>query len=160
MLEPAIYASFSTKRPAAFRDLQQFESTVSWHTHGIAWGENREEMRSRFNDIEASRLYVPLVPGLKGCWAKFLGAKHLGEKIAYMCKTPRVVNRVYCQNPEELDDELWTFRQKKAKARPGEHIQYFKLLADYTLDQLAFGGGEGSTVLQRVKRPFVTLANS
>ncbi|HZL51797.1 MAG TPA: hypothetical protein VFC37_12695, partial [Terracidiphilus sp.] len=124
MLEPAIYASFSTKRPPAFRNLGQFESTVSWHTHGIAWGDNRKEIRSRFNSIEARGLYVPLVPNLKGCWAKFIRPKLLGQKIGYMCKTPRVVNRVYCQNPREFDDELWTYRQKEAKARPGEHIQY------------------------------------
>jgi hypothetical protein len=160
MLEPAIYASFSRKRPAAFDNLYPFEAAVSWHTHGIAWDENRKEMRSRFNDIEERCLYKSLVPGLKGCWAKFIKPNLLGQKIGYMCKTPRMVNRVYCQNPEEFFRYYWEFKQKKAPARPGEHIRYFELLANFTLDQLAFGGGEGSSILQRIKSPFIRRANT
>jgi hypothetical protein len=160
MLEPAIYASASHKCPPEFQHLHPFDMLVSWHTHGLAWGDDRKDMRARFDDIEACGLYVPLIPNLKGCWAQFIRPNLLAQKIAYMCKTPRVVNRVYCQNPEQFDRELWIFRQKEAKARPGEHIRYFKLLANYTLDQLAFGGGEGSKLLQRVKAPFIRRANA
>jgi hypothetical protein len=71
MLEPVIYSSTSCKRPSAFKDLFRFEKLVSWHIHGITWGDNRKEQRSHFNDIEAQQIYVPVVPNLKGCWAKF-----------------------------------------------------------------------------------------
>ncbi len=155
MLEPAIYASVSKRRPPAFKYLFPYESLVSWHTHGLAWGDDRKKLRLRFNDIEAQQIYVPLVPNLKGCWAKFISPDLVGQKISYMCKTPRVVNRVYCKSPDEFLEESWVFDQKEAEARPGEHIRYFKLLAKYTLDQLAFGGGEGSEILHRVKAPFV-----
>ncbi len=100
------------------------------------------------------------MPNLKGCWAEFIQPHLVGQKIAYACKTPRVVNRVRCLNPDEFDEERWRFDQKEAKARPGEHIRYFKLLAKYTLDQLAFGGGEGSKLLQRVKAPFIQRVNA
>ena len=160
MLEPAIYASSSIKCPPVFRHLFRFEPLVSWHTHGIAWGDDRKELRARFDDIETRQLYVPLIPNLKGCWAKFIKPHLLGQKIAYMCKTPRLVNRVYCTNPEELFEERWIFEQKEAKARPGEYIRYFKLLSNYTLDQLAFGGGEGTKILQRVKAPFIRQINA
>jgi hypothetical protein len=160
MLEPVIYASFSQNRPPALRHLNHFEQIVSWHTHGLAWGDNRKELRERFNKIEEDELYVPLLPNLKGCWAKFINPEYLGQKVAYMCKTPRVVNRVYCKNPEQFDRDCWTFQQKEAEAQPGQHIHYFKLLAPYTLDQLAFGGGEGSEILQRVKKPFVQRVHS
>jgi len=160
MLEPAIYASVSRRRPPAFRDLFPFEPLVSWHIHGLAWGNDRKTLRSRFNDIEAQQIYVPLVPNLKGCWAEYIGPNLLGEKVGYMCKTPRVVKRVWCKNPDEFFEEKWSFQQREAKARPGEHIRYFKLLAKYTLDQLAFGGGEGSKILQRVKAPFIRRVNA
>ena len=130
MLEPAIYASTSLKRPPAFKDLFPFETLVSWHTHGLAWGDNRKELRSRFNEIETQKTYIPVIPNLKGCWAKFIRPKLLPEKIGYMCKTPRVVNRVWCQNPDEFSEDAWVFQQKEAEARPGEHIRYFKLLAN------------------------------
>jgi hypothetical protein len=155
MLEPTIYASSSRKCPPIFKDLFCFEPLVSWHTHGLAWGDDRKKLRARFNNIEARQIYVPLIPNLKGCWAKFIKSELLGQKIAYMCKTPRLVNRVYCTNPDELFEERWIFKQKEAKARPGEHIHYFKVLSKYTLDQLAFAGGEGAKILQRVKAPFV-----
>jgi hypothetical protein len=158
ILEPSIYASCSRKRPRAFSF--EFEPLISWHIHGLAWGDDRQELRNRFDAIEAQSLYEPLIPNLKGCWAKYLSPNRLGEKIGYMCKTPRVVNRVYCKNPDELDEADWEFVQKEMQARPGEHIHYFKLLAGFTLDQLAFGGGEGSQILQRVKAPFIKRANA
>lgn len=160
ILEPAIYASVSRRQPPAFKDLYPFENLISWHTHGIAWGESRKRLRSRFNEIEARQIYEPLIPNLKGCWAKFIKPRLLGQKIAYMCKTPRVVNRVYCINPDKIDENSWIFEQKEAEARPGEHIQYFKLLARFTLDQLTFGGGEGTKILQRVKAPFIRRVNA
>jgi hypothetical protein len=160
MLEPTIYASTSHKRPPAFKGLFRYETLVSWHIHGVAWGDDRKELRSRFNEIEAKQIYVPVVPNLKGCWAKFVKPNLLPEKIAYMCKTPRVVNRVWCWNPDEFSEEAWLFDQREAEARPGEHIRYFKLLAKYTLDQLALGGGEGSKILQRVKAPFIRRVNA
>jgi hypothetical protein len=160
MLEPAIYASSSRKCPPVLKDLFRFEPLVSWHTHGIAWGDDRKKLRARFNNIEARQLYVPLIPNLKGCWAKYIRPHLLVQKITYMCKTPRLVNRVYCTNPDEFDQDRWTFKQEEAKARPGEHIHYFKLLSKYMLDELAFGGGEGTKILQRVKAPFVRRVNA
>jgi len=156
MLEPAIYASSSRIKPPAFEHLGQFEKTISWHCHGLAWGESRKEMRLRFNEIEARGIYVPAVPNLKGCWAKFIQPELISQKIGYMCKTPRLTNRVYCRNPDKFDEEKWEFEQEEMKSRPGEHILYFKLLAPYTLDQLTFAGGDGSKILQTVKAPFVS----
>lgn len=160
MLEPAIYTSFSRKRPSTLTHLYPFEKVVSWHCHGIAWGPSRQELRRHFNSLEDDKIYTPIAPGLKGCWAQYIQPNKVGDKVAYMCKTPRLVNRLYLSNPDELEDDEWRFTQKEAKARPGEHVFYFKLLSDVTLDQLAFGGGEGSKVLSKVKAPFQARVRS
>jgi hypothetical protein len=160
MLEPGLYASSSLKRPPAFASSNRFAKALSWHCHGAAWGESRREMRIRFNDIEASQMYVPVIPNLKGCWAQYIQSTLVGQKLGYMCKTPHLANRVYCRNPDEYFEENWEFEQKEAKCRPGEHIHYFNALANYTLDQLTFAGGEGSAILQKVKGPFIRRSNA
>jgi hypothetical protein len=154
MLEPAIYSSWSRKKPHAFLSLPQAGRIVSWHCHGLAWGADRKELRARFNEVTERRLYDSWIQGVDGTWARYIAPGLVAQKLSYMCKTPPKVKRIYCRNPDEPRSD-WLFRQWEQKPRLGEHVWYYKILAHYTLDQLTFGGGSGAFLIQKAARPFL-----
>lgn len=154
MLEPSIYVSSSLITPPSLSLRYRFEAVVSWHCHGIAWGPSRKEMSHHFKNVEASGAFKPIAPPMKGCWAQFIQPKYVGDKLAYMNKTPRLANRIYCSNPDNVDLS-YEFTQQEAKCRPGQHIEYFKLLGQHAMDELAFAGGKGRDILRSVKKQFL-----
>jgi len=159
MLEPSIYVSCSKVAPPALQRVYEFEPVASWHIHGVAWGKDRQAMRDHFNAVEESGAYVPIATNLKGCWARFIPPELVGSKLAYMNKTPRKVNRIWCKNPRDLNRNF-QFNQREEFCRPGEHVQYFSLLSKYTMDELSLAGGEGSDILRTIKAPFLLRTRS
>jgi hypothetical protein len=155
MIEPGLYTNISRSALPFLPTITQFRTLVSWHCHGLAWSTDEGELRRRFKGIRRDCVYQSFVPGLPGCLVKWPTHEQVAGKIAYMCKTPRESYRLFCVNPEEIDRDELQFRQKPANCRPGEHITYFSLLRYLTLDELAFGGGEGSKILRRIKKPFL-----
>ena len=155
MIEPSIYVSTSRIRPPALSSGYKFQSVISWHCHGLAWGRPRDEMREYFNAVEDSKEFCAIAPPMKGCWAQFIRPQLVGEKLAYMNKTPPEVSRVWCTNGHQATDATeYAFQQDSELCTPGQHIHYFRILADITMNQLAFAGGEGAKILRAVKKPY------
>jgi hypothetical protein len=116
-------------------------------------------MRKRFARLNKQGIYSSIMPGQRGAHQKEIAAKFLkdrdrtffADKIRYMLKAPRKAYRNYhAKSPE--NGEVISFRQIKSDLRPGDHIDLFHLLKNLYLDQLAIGGGEGTSVLTRIKR--------
>jgi hypothetical protein len=155
MIEPGLYVNvapgtrFSTKR------------AVSWHLHAICWGESRAEMSERFARLNEDGIYRSIMDGQLGAHQKQIPNAYLdngdrtflADKLRYMLKSPRKAYRIYRTEQEASDGErVPGFRQIKSELRKGDRITLFHLMKALYLDELAVGGGEGTSMLRRIKR--------
>jgi hypothetical protein len=154
MIEPALYVNIA---PGTRWSRKR---AVSWHVHALCWGEDRERMRKRFARLNREQVYRSIMPGQRGAHQKeipceFLtdsGRTFFADKIRYMLKSPCKAYRIYhAKSGSDTEDEV-SFRQIKSALRPGDHIDLFHLMKGLYLDDLAVAGGEGSEMLQRIKR--------
>jgi hypothetical protein len=132
---------------------------VSWHFHGLAWGEDEREIRARFRRLRTRHdWYQPIAPGLHGAYCKRVPRQlipsarsrtHFADKVRYMLKITDKSYRIYKDEKITSDGEIIPcFRQSKAKLRKGERITLFHLLKRLDLDDLAMAGGEGERILK------------
>lgn len=148
MIEPAYYVNLV--RGASF----PMKQGVFWHSHLICWGESREEIKQRFEDMNClPDTYRPIVPGLAGADFRVIRKDGLPAVFRYLLKAPVNAYRVYRTKSPTPDGSLVArFQQRKQPLRPGERVTLFHLLKDLYLDQLAMAGGEGAEMLRRAKR--------
>jgi hypothetical protein len=153
MIEPALYVNIA---PGT---CWSGKRAVSWHVHAICWAKNRKQMRKRIARLNKQGIYRSIMPGQRGAHQKEIPRKFLkdrdrtffADKIRYMLKSPCKAYRIYhAKNPR--NGGVISFRQIKSDLRPGDHVDLFHLLKNLYLDQLAIGGGEGTSVLTRIKR--------
>src|ERR1700760_4802230 len=150
MIEPALYINIA---PGTHWSGKR---AVSWHVHAICWAKNREK---RFARLNKQGFYRSIMPGQRGAHQKEIPAKFLkgsnrtffADKIRYVPKSPCKAYRIYHAKSPRNGGGI-SFRQIKSGLRPGDHIDLFHLLKNPYLDQLAIGGGEGTSVLTRIKR--------
>jgi len=153
MIEPALYVNIAPGTRWSGK------RAVSWHVHAICWAKNRKQMRKRVARLNKQGIYRSIMPGQRGAHQKEIPAKFLkdnhrtffADKIRYMLKPPCKAYRIYHVKYRK-SGEVISFRQIKSDLRPGDHIDLFHLLKNLYLDQLAVGGGEGTSVLTRIKR--------
>jgi hypothetical protein len=155
MIEPGYYVNVAPGTGWSKKRL------VSWHLHAICWGDDKNQMRKRFRQLNKDQVYIPVVDGLLGAHQKEIANTYLrngkrtflADKLRYMLKSPQKAYRIYKAERVTSDGEIVPcFRQKKSDLRKGERVDLFHLLKGLYLDELAVGGGEGTEMLRRIAR--------
>lgn len=127
---------------------------ILWHAHLICWGESREKIKQRFEDMNClPDNYRAIILGLAGADIRVIRQDGLPAVLGYMLKAPANAYRVYrTKHLTPAGTFAARFQQRKEPLRPGERITLFHLLKGLYLDQLAMAGGEGAEILRRAKR--------
>jgi hypothetical protein len=138
------------------------KKAVSWHFHGICWGENRLEMKKRFCQLNRDEWYLAILESQRGADQKEIPDKRLpnnrdrtflADKLRYLLKSPKNAYRIYRTERPTADGELVPcFRQKKSQLGKGDRITLFHLMKSLHLPDLAAAGGEGTDIMRRIKR--------
>ncbi|WP_156417947.1 hypothetical protein [Aureimonas sp. AU4] len=138
--------------------------SVSWHFHGTGWSKTSDLVGKRIDEINASTRTI--FPGVVPALAAEIPRRKLTAKLLYALKAPRSAYRVYAFKEDSFDSETGElekrptgfFKQKKGALRPGELARVCTFLEGRYLDQLAIAGGEGKSILRKVReeslRPF------
>ena len=150
MIEPAYYVNICAGAHCSMK------RAISWHVHGFAWGETAREMKRRFENLNVDQIYKPIADGLLGAHARRIPKSQLADKFRYILKSPRRSYRVYKYEWITKDGEVINgFKQKTIEPRPGERVTLFLMMKDMTLDELSLAGGEGVSMLRRIKRSWI-----
>jgi hypothetical protein len=146
------------------------KKAVSWHLHGICWGENRREMKRRFARLNREGWYLSILDSQRGADQKEipdarlpnnLDRTFLADKLRYLLKSPQKAYRIYKTKRVTRDGELVPcLRQRKSELRKGERITLFHLLKGLHFPELAAAGGEGTDIMRRIKRRAVKVRSS
>jgi hypothetical protein len=130
-----------------------FNQGISWHIHAICWGSTQREIKVRIKRLNLSkRNFRPIADGLKGADQKLIDVHQLPKKFEYMLKTPSKSYRISRAEWLTKAGGIKTkYKSRSSKLRLGERVTLFHQLKHHYIDNLTFGGGEGSKILQRAK---------
>jgi hypothetical protein len=161
MVEPGLYVNvcpgtrWSNKKAA------------SWHLHAICWGENREQMKKRFCQLNRDDWYLSILHSQREADQKEISdarlpknrdRSFLADKLRYLLKSPQKAYRIYKTNRVTTDGEIVPcFKQKKSELRKGDRITLFHLFKGLHFPELAAAGGEGTDIMRRIKRRAVRV---
>ena len=108
------------------------KKAVSWHLHGICWGENRNQMKKRFCRLNRDGWYLSILNSQRGAdqkeiWDSRLPTNRdrtfLGDKLRYLLKSPKAAYRIYRTERVTCDGEIVPcFGQRKSELRKGDRI--------------------------------------
>ena len=149
MVEAALYTNVGLVKAGMKR-------AVSWHIHMIVWGVSEARLVELIASLNARRR--TLVPGVTAGHYRMLEPEEVQGQLIYMLKPPISDHRIY-QRKRTLSDretgELHVegtgrFKQRKGALKPGNLARMVKVMADRTLDRLAFAAGEGRAVLETI----------
>jgi hypothetical protein len=146
------------------------KKAVSWHFHGICWGENRLEMKKRFCRLNRDDWYLSILHSQRGADQKEIpdsmlpnnrDRTFLADKLRYLLKSPKNAYRIYRTERVTSDGELVPcFRQRKSQLGKGDRITLFHLLKSFHLPDLGAAGGDGTHIMRRIKRRAVLVRKS
>jgi hypothetical protein len=143
-LEPALYAHVAPGTNFVKR------TGVNWHLHLFAWGDDRDQMKSRAAKLNArADNYQPIIPRPQGMgfhW-KVVDAENIERLFRYMCRSPRKAYRIgRAKYKDPKGKGRFKLTQGKSILRPGQRVSLFHLLKRFSLDNLVVAGGEGVNI--------------
>ncbi|TIL33919.1 hypothetical protein [Mesorhizobium sp.] len=108
---------------------------------------------------KVTKRYPSLLPGVPAGDARRFSASEILGRVWYSFKAPCSEHNVYRKKKQEIDwenGEISTaftgkFRQRKREIRPGNAVRMVKVMGSRTMPELAFGGGNGVALLERVE---------
>jgi hypothetical protein len=159
MVEAALYA----RRKFEFLDNR---GTVSWHSHTFHWNFDREEMKDRMAEINSRS--ESLIPGCPAAHVTDpINRQEFAPRLRYMLKGqlneyhdwPRKGEVIDPETGEITVVETGRYRNAKRALRKGNQVRMARVMADRTLDKLAFAGGDEGRVFlkglrEEVLRPY------
>ena len=153
IVEPALFVN---KAMGSYLDK---ELLVSWHSHAVCWGQPKDQIKQRMEQLNASGKYRVVGPGPIGAHGALIpktqrgGKLPLADKFRYLAKSPRKAYRLGRGEYQTKDGELLPyFKINKQNLGSGECITLFRLMKHLYLDQLSFAGGEGVKILAVAKK--------
>ena len=149
MTEAALYTNAEEVRP-------EWKRAISWHPHLLVWGISKQRMREIRDSINVR--FRTLIPGVKPAHFRTLKPEEVEGQVLYMLKAPVNEYRIIPKTRKVVDpvtekalrEPTGQFGSKKYQLGPGELVRMANLMADKTLDGLAFAAGEGKTVLDAI----------
>jgi hypothetical protein len=161
MVEPGLYVNVAPGTRWSNK------KAVSWHLHGVCWGENREQMKKRFCRLNREGWYLSILDSQRGADQKEIvngrlpnnrDRTFLADKFRYLLKSPKNAYRIYRTERVTCDGEcVPCLRQRKSELRKGDRITLFHLMKNLRFPDLAAAGGEGTDIMRRIKRRAVKV---
>jgi hypothetical protein len=137
MIEPAYYPRLG--------EILKGERAISWHEHAIVEGLQQ-------GPPLPCPMFEPIRPGLLALHVMKIGDRKLAGKLCYLLKSPANEYHIGENRTPEAVQRFGPNRNNKEPLRTGNRVRLFSAMAgDLYLDHLAFAGGEGKTILRRVK---------
>ncbi|WP_262273059.1 hypothetical protein [Microvirga yunnanensis] len=130
---------------------------LCFHVHAIVWGVSAHRLNRALAAVDARE--QSLLPGVRPTDRRSLTVNRLPGKLLYMLKSPSKEYRVYPMRGEFTDQETGEitvgptgkWRQLKQRLRFGGLVAARSALVDRYLDRLAFAGGAGISLLNRIR---------
>ena len=126
---------------------------LSWHFHGIVWGATRKEVNAVLEDARKSG---SIIPGGRSVVVIEITQDELVEKLLYAMKGPQREYNIRRELKRELRERLEDgviatyFRVQKRPLRTGDRVRLHEVLRDFYLDQMLFGGRDGSSLVAAI----------
>lgn len=149
MVEPALYKRRGPDGPGDNRD------GLFWHVHAVVWGLNTQAVRSRAR-AKIGKRHTNLF-GRSAVWVKEIEHGEVDVYGLYIVKAPLKHYDLRPTTKESIDPEtgeVFTgpgYRQQPDTMQTGDRVRVAHAMEGLLLDQLLFGGGDGSAVATAVR---------